>query len=130
MFDIGFWEIVLISVVALFVVGPEEFPTLIRNCGRGLGKFRRFVSSVKSDFDYEIDKAEQLKELVRKEAEIAELHKILEERSGADTAGRQPVAQRDKVVETNESTGSGSDAVTDQGAQKPLPVREPDKHSQ
>ncbi len=130
MFDIGFWELVLIGVVALLVVGPDEFPTLVRNCGRGLGKFRNFMSSVKSDFSYEIDKAEQLKELMRKEAEIAELHKILEERSSADAAGSQPVAKRDKVVETNESTGSGTDTVADQGAQKPLPVRESDKHPQ
>lgn len=130
MFDIGFLEIVLIAVVALFVVGPEEFPTLVRNCGRGMGKLRRFVSSVKSDLDFELEKADQLKELMRKEAEIAELHKILEERSGADTAGSQPVAPRDKVVETHESTGSGTDTVADQGATQPLPVRESDKHSQ
>lgn len=79
MFDIGFWEILLIGVVALLVVGPKEFPSMIRNVAQGLGKMRGFVSSVKSDLDYEIDKANEIKAMVEKEAEIARLHQIIED---------------------------------------------------
>jgi len=77
-FDIGFSEIVLIAVVALLVVGPREFPTLVRNIGSMLGKARQFMNAVKTEFDKEIHKADEIKRLMSKEAEIAELHKNLD----------------------------------------------------
>ena len=51
MFDIGFWEIVVVAVVALLVVGPDEFPTLVRNIGGWLGKIRRFVSETREELE-------------------------------------------------------------------------------
>jgi len=83
MFDIGFWEIALIVVVALLVVGPEEFPSLIRNASQWLGKMRRFMSDVKSDLDKELTKAEELKKLLDKEALIAKLHENVDVSSPA-----------------------------------------------
>lgn len=78
MFDIGFWEIALIVVVALLVVGPEEFPSLVRNIGLWLGKMRRFVTDVKNDFETEVNKAEELKRLLGRESQIAELHQQID----------------------------------------------------
>jgi sec-independent protein translocase protein TatB len=74
MFDIGFWEIAVIVVVALLVVGPKEFPTLVRNIGVWVGKTRRFVATVKNDFEAEVNKADELKRMLDKEAQIAEAH--------------------------------------------------------
>jgi len=74
MFDIGFWEIAVIVVVALLVVGPKEFPALVRNIGVWVGKARRFVATVKNDFEAEVSKAEELRRLLDKEAQIAEAH--------------------------------------------------------
>lgn len=78
MFDIGLSEIVLIAVVALLVVGPQEFPALVRNIGSWLGKTRQFMSAVKTEFDREIHKADEIKRLMAKEMEIAELHKTID----------------------------------------------------
>ena len=58
MFDIGFWELTVIAVIALIVVGPEDFPSLVRNISRGIAKVRQFVSAVKSDMDFEIERVE------------------------------------------------------------------------
>ncbi len=79
MFDIGFWEIALIAVVALLVVGPEEFPALVRTIAAALGKVRRFIHDAKQELDREVHHAEELKRLMEKEAQVAELHKVLEE---------------------------------------------------
>ena len=79
MFDIGFWEICLIGVVALMVVGPERLPGLIKSIGFWVGRFRQIASNVKSELRTEIDKAEQLKQLVEEQADIVQRHKILEE---------------------------------------------------
>lgn len=93
MFDIGFWELVVIAVVTLLVVGPDEFPTVVRKIGSWISDVRRFVSAVKSDFDREINKAEEIKRRIAKEAEVAELHKIIDE-----TQSTIPVNFRPKAV--------------------------------
>ncbi len=59
MFDIGFTELLVIGVVALLVVGPERLPKVARTAGHLLGRFQRYVSSVKSDISREV----QLEEL-------------------------------------------------------------------
>lgn len=63
MFDVGFWELILIAVVALLVVGPERLPELASTVGRWVGKARRFVSVVKADIDREINE-ERLKKVM------------------------------------------------------------------
>ncbi len=78
MFDIGFWELALIMVVALLVVGPERLPRLARTLGLWVGKARRFVSTVKADIDRELA-AEELKKTLAKQAEVPELYDIIEE---------------------------------------------------
>lgn len=75
MFDIGFSEIILIAVVALLVVGPKEFPTLVRKVGEWVGAVRRAINTVKSEIDKEIHKADEIKRLMEREMEIAEAHK-------------------------------------------------------
>ena len=54
MFDIGFWEIILIAIVALLVVGPDKFPGLIRDLGRWTVRIRRFVMDTKREIEREI----------------------------------------------------------------------------
>lgn len=59
MFDIGFWELVLVGVVALLVFGPERLPRVAREAGLWVKKARSMVASVKSEIDHEL----QLQEL-------------------------------------------------------------------
>ncbi len=79
MFDIGFWELSIIAVVALLVIGPERLPKVARTAGHWIGRGRRFVASVKADIDKEI-KAEELKQILDEQARKANpLHEIIEE---------------------------------------------------
>ena len=66
MFDIGFWELMLMGVVALLVVGPERLPKLAYTAGKWLGKGRSMLSAVKLEIDKEV-KAEELKEILEKQ---------------------------------------------------------------
>ncbi len=61
MFDIGFWELSLIMVVVLLVVGPERLPRLARTAGIWVGRARRMVAEVKAEVDREL-RAQELKE--------------------------------------------------------------------
>jgi sec-independent protein translocase protein TatB len=77
MFDIGFSELVVIGIVALLVFGPEEFPTMVRNVMAAVSKLRRMASSVRADLEHEVRKAEELKQLIAREADIAKLHETI-----------------------------------------------------
>jgi sec-independent protein translocase protein TatB len=54
MFDIGFWEIILVGIVALLVVGPDKFPGLIKESARWAARARRFIMDTKRDLEREI----------------------------------------------------------------------------
>jgi sec-independent protein translocase protein TatB len=62
MFDIGFSEIVIIAVVALIVIGPENLPKTARTLGHLFGRLQRYVSDVKADINRELE-LEELRKL-------------------------------------------------------------------
>ena len=78
MFDVGFFELLLIGVVALLVVGPERLPKLARTAGLWLGKGKRFISSVKSDIEQEL-KADELKRMLNERDKLNPMHEILDD---------------------------------------------------
>ena len=47
MFDFGFWEIAIIGIITLIVVGPEKMPAIARKAGLYFGKLNRFFNKVK-----------------------------------------------------------------------------------
>ena len=78
MFDIGFWELTIIAIVALLVIGPERLPKVARTVGLWVGRMRGFVMSVKADVDKEL-RAEELKRIMEEQAKSTGLHEIVEE---------------------------------------------------
>ena len=72
MFDIGFWEMAFIGVVALVVIGPEKLPGVVRSVGGLIGKGRRIMYEIKADFKSEMSATE-----------LAELQNFRKEMSGA-----------------------------------------------
>jgi len=74
-FEIGFWEIVLVAVVALIVVGPERLPGLARTAGLLMGKARRMMADVKAEVDRELQ-LEDLKRTFRQHANFSDLKDV------------------------------------------------------
>ena len=99
MFDFGFWELVLIAVVALLVVGPERLPGVARQAGLWVGKARRFMSSVRSDIEREIQAEELKKVLNQQQSELKELKGMLME-TQADV--KTELEQTDHLVKSLE----------------------------
>lgn len=96
MFDIGFWELSIIAVVALLVIGPEKLPRVARTAGLWVGRARRFVGSVKADIDRELA-AEELKKTLAKQADSEGLYEIIEEtRQSIDSGAAQPDSGSDE----------------------------------
>ncbi|MFZ5466137.1 MAG: Sec-independent protein translocase protein TatB [Pseudomonadota bacterium] len=110
MFDLSFWEIAVIAVVAVIVVGPERLPALAYKAGQWVTKVRRFVSNAKAEMESEFNTADLRKLLSAQEEEMQRLRRLVE-----DT--RQEVEQEGKrLTEALEHT-----ADTTADATKPAP---------
>ncbi len=55
MFDIGFFELVIIFVLGLLVLGPERLPKVARTAGRFIGKARSMARNLQYELEREID---------------------------------------------------------------------------
>jgi sec-independent protein translocase protein TatB len=87
MFDIGFWELSLIAIIGLVVLGPERLPVAIRTIRGWISGVRKFSDSVKTELTEELriqelhanlKKAEQ-SDMKNLSPEIAESLKSLQE---------------------------------------------------
>lgn len=69
MFDIAFSEILVISVVALIVIGPERLPKVARTLGHLWGRMQRYVNGVKADIsrDMALDEVRKVQQEVTQE---------------------------------------------------------------
>jgi sec-independent protein translocase protein TatB len=63
MFDVGFAELLIIAVVALFVLGPERLPKAARFTGLWVRKARAQWYAVKSELELELAQDEMKKHL-------------------------------------------------------------------
>jgi sec-independent protein translocase protein TatB len=78
LFDIGFWELVLVGVVALIVVGPDRLPELARTAGRWVGRARRVVETFKADVEREV-RAEELQRILKKQGDLKDVYEVVED---------------------------------------------------
>jgi sec-independent protein translocase protein TatB len=65
MFDFSFSELLVVGVVGLVVLGPEELPVIIRNCKKIITQVKE-VGKEFTDSIMEMDELKDLKEEARK----------------------------------------------------------------
>lgn len=114
MFDIGFWELMIIGLVALLVVGPERLPKLAYTAGKWLGKGRSMVTSIKHEIDREM-KADELKRIVEEQKKLMDpLESVIEETGGAMNQFQEKttaeIADAKAAAEGQESDSEPSEA--------------------
>jgi sec-independent protein translocase protein TatB len=99
MFDIGFWELCLIAVVALIVFGPERLPGAARSAGLWIGRARRFTTTIKQEIDRELHLQEARDAIKR--SEQSSLHQFLEETKTGLNELQKPIIS---ATDNNETT--------------------------
>ena len=87
MFDVGFWEILFILILALVIIGPERLPGAARQVGFFVGKARRYIEGVRSEVESELDIGEFKRMLHNQEVQINELQQQL--KTGVDEVGTE-----------------------------------------
>ena len=62
MFDIGFWELITIALIAILIVRPENLPKFANDAGKFVGKLRNFIFNAKKELEREL-KIEEINDL-------------------------------------------------------------------
>ncbi len=119
MFDIGFPELLLVSVVILLVLGPERLPEALRNLGLWIGRARRSFSRVKTEIEREIGMDEVRRQL-HNEAIMEQMKQIEQDVDGFAQdirGGAHPAATEGPV---------GDEAVEPTAPSEPAPELPPE----
>jgi len=90
MFGIGFWELVLIVLFILLVMGPDKIGPIARAVGRAMREMRRGVDEFKDTFQIE----EQVRDIEALRSEIVD-----DVRDGVVDAARRGEETLDEVKE-------------------------------
>ncbi|MCY7295356.1 Sec-independent protein translocase protein TatB [Alteromonas sp. a30] len=54
MFDIGFWELFIVAIIALLVLGPERLPGAIRSTSRTIRKVRNMAAGFQNEIEQQL----------------------------------------------------------------------------
>ncbi|MDL5386341.1 Sec-independent protein translocase protein TatB [Aeromonas hydrophila] len=102
MFDIGFWELVVIGVVALVVLGPERLPVAIRTASHWIRLIRSTANSVKAELEQEL-KLQDLHNDLKKAEQLQmnnlspELQESIEQLKTAAQSVTRPYEQQNTI---------------------------------
>lgn len=124
MFDFGFWEIILILMVALIVVGPERLPGLARTAGLWVGKAKRFVTEVKAEIDQELA-ADELKKALNKQEAMSDVYEIIEETRKVTSDIKQEINKSAESVKTDYSQPTLPDNKPEQASTEDPQTKQP-----
>ena len=122
MFDIGFSELLLIAIVALIVIGPQQLPRVARTLGHLFGRMQRYVNDVKADISREME----LQELKKLQASMEDTARSMHDsvnRSVADTESElNKIAQSAQPVPDSHPDAAGPAPEAPAATQGELPL--------
>ena len=72
MFDIGFPELLVVSIVALLVIVPDKLPETLRALFLWVGRLRRSLTNIRADIENEIG-ADDIRQQLHNESIMKEL---------------------------------------------------------
>lgn len=115
MFDIGFWELVLIAVIGLVVLGPERLPVAVRTVARWVRTFRAMAASVQNELNQEL-KLQEMQENLKKAEQMnlkdlaPEVDASLRELKEAAASVQRPYANSQSAASSEPATASDATA--------------------
>ena len=58
--QIGWFEILIIVAIAIIVIGPKDFPFVLKKIGSWIGTIKRYIQSIQQEVS-ELDKSVEIK---------------------------------------------------------------------
>ena len=56
MFDIGFWEIILILIISIIILNPDDYQNLFYNIGKFINNLKQKKEKLEEDFSLSLKK--------------------------------------------------------------------------
>lgn len=100
MFDLGLGKLLIITTVALVVIGPERIPTVAKTIGVLIGRFQRYFAGIKNELQSEI----ALNDFSKMEAAFHAAQKEIEESLTISTNNITPHAIRPSPARSTPSS--------------------------
>ena len=66
---IGWFEILIIVVVAIIILGPKDFPLMLKKMGSWIGSIKRYVSDVQNQVSEITDNSIEDENSIKKSSE-------------------------------------------------------------
>lgn len=76
MFDIGFFELMIIMAIGVVVIGPKNLPKLARAVGKGWGEFQSTFNELKDDLMEEADNLKNTVNIDQLEQDVSSATKV------------------------------------------------------
>jgi len=135
MFDIGFWELILIAIMGLVILGPERLPVAIRTIRGWITGARKFSDTVKTELTEELrihelhanlKKAEQ-SNLQNLSPEVAESLKTLQEAAASVTEPFKKVDTQamDSMISDSLASSASAKSGVEESAEPSILASEP-----
>ena len=119
MFDIGFAELLLIGVVGLLVVGPEQLPGAVRTTLAWVNRFRRSFDQIRTEVRRELHNDEVMQKLKAESRELEQ--QVKDTTSSLEQEVRALGNEMNSVGEVLESAKSSDEAVDAEVDRPPQP---------
>ena len=116
MLDIGFAELLVISAVALFVVGPDRLPSAIRSISLWLGRVRRGFEEIKSDVSRELHNDEVMRALKESRDEVQDLTDVSSALSLTENSKKSDASLPENSADSNASESESNTPLSSQTA--------------
>ena len=102
--QIGFFEIVMVAVIALIVVGPEDLPRLMRMAGRIVSQARKMAGEFTAAFNQMARETEM--EEMRREIDALKRDNVFADAKRSIEEAARPVedAVRDEAAEIRDAS--------------------------
>ena len=118
MLDIGFAELLVVSAIALFVVGPERLPSALRSMSLWVGRVRRGFEEIKADVSREMHNEEVMRALKESRDEVQDIADVSSALSiePPTTINTTANTATDTAIDTATDTATDSETLPDKGA--------------
>lgn len=124
MLGIGPWEIAIIIVLALLIIGPRKLPEVMRSVGKGLFELRKASSDFRRTLEHEVHQEERKEQDDRIMEERRKYMEQLKAQNAQASGGDDAAEAGEAAVAEAKAQGGGDDAATSgtNGADTPAPA--------
>lgn len=134
MFDISFFELLVVGVVGLIVIGPERLPGAARTCALWIGRIKRSIANTRAELEKQLG-ADEIRRELHNEQVLYNLEKMKQERLDLEARIRalepfEPVTPESQAPEsqTTESQAYEHQTAESQAAAEASAPAIPDTH--